>query len=162
MASWTFTPTHDPMTAPTVPYFEDARADFAPYYRSRKTIKQAKQDVTTNLGLLGAALIEFREGTFEINQQSRKGYEVVFNWVGNMGVMRVAGLPMHSRTAVKEDQVKIQALLNLADWLKASITQRTFSPGDTPLLPFLLVDGKRTLAEALAGGKSLPLLGSGS
>ncbi len=158
MSHWTFTPNDDPLKTSAVPFFEDARTDIAPYYASEKTLNRAKKDVVTNLGLLGAMLIDFREGTFEIEGKSRKGYEVVFNWTGNVGVMRVAGLPMRNPTIAKEERVKVQTLLVLADWLKSSVTQKTFSPGAAPLLPFLLVDGKQTLIEALSGGKRLPLL----
>lgn len=43
------------------------------------------------------------------------------------------------------------------EWLKAAVTARVFSPGANPLVQFLLVDGDRTLIEALFEGKQLRL-----
>lgn len=51
---WTFTATgHQNGTNEiAVPYLEDARADFAPYYRSGMTIAQAQTAVITEMAKL--------------------------------------------------------------------------------------------------------------
>jgi hypothetical protein len=38
-------------------------------------------------------------------------------------------------------QVRVQALLNVRDWLKVSVTQQVFSPGSHPLVVHLLQPG---------------------
>lgn len=60
---FTFTSTEE-TTAGRVPFYEDARADFAPYYASGKSVKVAKQEVAAELGKLGGVVIAFREGFF--------------------------------------------------------------------------------------------------
>lgn len=64
MTNFHFTPTEEQSAAIPVPYLEEARADFAPYYRAVQTIKQAQQAVITELGKLGGAAIVFQEGYF--------------------------------------------------------------------------------------------------
>ena len=48
---FTFTSTEE-TTAGRVPFYEDARADFAPYYASGKSVKVAKQEMAGELSKL--------------------------------------------------------------------------------------------------------------
>jgi hypothetical protein len=153
---WTFIPTES-IDSLKAPYFEDARADFAPYYRSDKTIKQATNEVIVEIGKLNANVTAFNSGKFQINGQTRFGYEINFLMNGARGVIRVAGLPIKSYMATKEDKVRVQCLLNVRDWLKAAVTMQVFSPDTSPLMPYLLVDGKRTIAEYVLSGAPLAL-----
>lgn len=156
MNDFTFTPTGDDGRIQT-PYYEDARADFAPYYSSSKTVAEAKAEVVAELAKLGAAILLFQEGAYG-SKPKRHGYQIQFNWQGMPGLIRVAGLPMRSETDAKRDKVRVQALLNVRDWLKASVTQPVFSPGSHPLLMNLLVDGKRTMAEMVIQNGRVPQL----
>lgn len=163
---FTFTSTEE-TTAGRVPFYEDARADFAPYYASGKSVKVAKQEVAAELGKLGGVVIAFREGFFGEGRGRRYGYEIDFllhDPAGrdHRGVLRVAGLPMRRETPAKREQVRVQALLNIRDWLKAAVTQPVFQPGaGHPLLMNLLVDGQRTVSDFIIVTGRLPGLGDG-
>jgi hypothetical protein len=146
MNDFVFTPNAEE-TAVHTPFYEDATADFAPYYSSSKTVKQAKSEVTEELVKLGAGVLAFQEGHFGQSPKKRHGYQIQFNYRGAIGIIRVAGLPIRNTTSRKIERVQVQALLNVRDWLKASVTQPVFSPGSHPLIMNLLVDGRRTLAE---------------
>lgn len=158
---FTFTATEQPATK--APFYEDARADFAPYYRSKKTIKAAQAEVAAELAKLGGAIVAFREGYFGQTQR-RYGYEIEFVLYDKRGVLRVAGLPIRSynESAAKIQQVRVQALLNVRDWLKATITQQVFQPqAGHPLMMHLFVDDRRTVADYIAQSSRLPALSSG-
>ena len=164
---FTFTST-EPAGPVNVPFYEDARADFAPYYRSQKTVKAAKTEVAAELAKLGGAVVAFREGFFghkpkRYGEKSlRYGYEIDFLLYERRGVLRVAGLPLRSETPAKIEQVRVQALLNVRDWLKAAVTQPVFQPGaGHPLLMHMLVDGKRTVADYIAQSGRLTALAAG-
>ncbi|MCA9872175.1 MAG: hypothetical protein KC441_00910 [Anaerolineales bacterium] len=146
MSDFVFTPSAE-QTAVSIPFYEDAEASAAPYYSSTKTVRQAKTEVTEELVKLGAGILAFQEGHFGQRPRKRYGYQIQFNYRGAVGVIRVAGLPMRSETSRKVERVRVQALLNVRDWLKASVTQAVFSPGSNPLMMNLLVDGRHTLAE---------------
>lgn len=155
---FTFTATKE---APSlVPWYEDARADFAPYYRSQKTAKTAKSEVAAEMEKLGAILIAFREGYFGQRPKVRHGYEIDFLLGNHRGVLRVAGLPLRRETPVKVEQVRVQALLNVRDWLKVAVTQMVFRPGaGHPLLMDLLTGPSRTVSDYIISTGELPRLG---
>lgn len=138
MNDFRFTPTEE--QAEEIPFFEDARADYAPYYSSGKTIEQAKSEVIHELAKLDAQPIGVTEGFFGDNPK-RHGFEIKFYLHGATGLIRVAGLPVRSYTKTKLRTVKVQALLNVRDWLKAAVTQPVFSPGSHPLIMNMLVPG---------------------
>jgi hypothetical protein len=162
--NFTFTPTSDFNAQLKVPYFEEARANFAPYYDVRhKTLIQAQAEVSAELAKLGAGVQSFQDGIFQAGKTKRHGYNIRFNYGGGQGIIRVAGLPFHhDETPRKIERVKLQALLNVRDWLKAAITNRIFSPGADILIPFMLVDftpgHERTVAEYIAEKGQLPQL----
>jgi hypothetical protein len=151
-----FTPTEDMEYGIKVPYIEDARADFAPYYSSRGTIQEAQSEIIGAIIKMGGSGVIFREGFFGAAPK-RYGYVVEFQLGGAKARMQVAGLPMkHKETKAKKTQVLLQALLNLRDWLKAAVTAQVFSPGNNALIQFLLVDGNRTIGEMLVQDRRLP------
>ena len=163
MTDWTFTPTAEvnSLTIVKVPFYEDATADTAPNYTSRKTVAEAQSAVLHEMAKLGAGSVYFQEGYFG-TEQPRHGYAVHFTLQGGPGVIRVAGMPIkHSATAKKVDAVRVQALLTVRDWLKASVTAQMFAPGNNVLYQHLLVDGTRTVADMFAAG-NLPQLKSGA
>lgn len=163
---FTFTPTET--DAIKVPYFEDARANFAPYYSVKKSIEHAKTEVITELAKLGAGGVLFQPGYFGDGKDKRYGYNITFGYGGGQGLIRVAGLPIkHAQTDKKIENVRVQALLNVRDWLKGAVTARVFSPGSDVLIPFMIVatnlDGEPvTVADHLRSGYGMPLLNSGT
>lgn len=152
-----FTP-DEKETKISIPYFEDARADFAPYYSARQSLKSAESQVVNELAKLDAGAILLRPGKFG----DRYGYLITFQLHATPGVIRVAGLPTRSNeTEKKIEQVRVQALLNVRDWLKAAVTAQVFSPGSNPLSQHLLVDGQRTVADYITTYHKLPQIESG-
>lgn len=162
---FTFTPTDQQQIE--IPYFEDARADFAPYYTSHghgKKTQSAQSDVITELAKLGAGGILFKPGYFG-PEPKRHGYVIEFQYGGGRGMIRVAGLPIKNESDKKIEAVQVQALLNVRDWLKSAVTTRVFSPGSDVLIPFMIVahtNGKDyTVADYIHSRGSLPQLNSG-
>lgn len=157
---FTFTPTGSQSQGIEVPYYEDARANYAPYYEAgrRKPVEEAKNEVITELAKLGAASIRFEEGFFKTsNDVQRHGFRVLF-WYGTReGMLRAAGLPIRgSVTDAKLKKIRVQALLNIRDWAKVAVTAQVFSPGADPLIGHLLVDGQRTVSDYIAEMGQLP------
>lgn len=77
---------------------------------------------------------------------------------GRIGEIRVAGLPMRATTPAKEQRVRTQALLTVATMLETARVAQIFNPDANPLIPYLLVDGQHTIAEAI---QQKMLLGAG-
>lgn len=158
MNDFVFTPSEQDL-AFDIPYFEDAKAEFAPYYSSSKTISNAKAEIRLELSKLEASVKRFQEGHFGIDPK-RYGYQISFFLQGAPGVIRVAGLPIRKETDRKIERVQVQALLNVRDWIKASVTQPVFSPGSNPLMMNMLVPGSgKTIGEYLlkSGNLALPI-----
>lgn len=160
MTDFAFTPTGATTTA-KVPYYEDARADYAPYYNSQKTINAAQKEVAEELVKLGGVVMAFREG-FYGSKPRRYGYEIAFLLHEQRGVLRVAGLPMYRETETKKRHVQVQALLNVRDWLKTAVTQLVFQPlAAHPLMDHLLIDAQRTVGDVMTQQSRIPALGVG-
>lgn len=139
-----------------VPFIEDARADFAPFYGVTKTIKAIEGEVLAELAKLGAGGL-LVPGKFVVDGLPRFGYELRFSYQGGQGVIRVAGLPIRKLTEPKIQQVKKQALSNLREWLKCAVTMQIFGDKGAALLPYMLVDGAQTVAEVLISTGTLAL-----
>lgn len=158
MNDFTFTPDQTAVEL-KVPYIEEARADFAPYYGSDKSIERAKDELRAQLAKLGATILLIQEGTYNSGKQKRYGYQISYVYHGRGGIIKVAGLPIkHTHTATKINQVRRQALLIAVDWWRAVVTQQVFSPGTDPLLMNLLVDKDTTVAEHIRRTGNLPAL----
>jgi hypothetical protein len=154
--TFNFTPTDNPQSKLTVPYFEDARANFAPYYNIEdRPLDKVQDEIRAELAKLGGINSEFQEGYFGTTVK-RYGFLLKFQVGANRAQMQVAGLPMRKETPAKIKKVRLQALLILRDWLKSAVTSRVFAPGSNVLLQFLLVDGKNTVGDTLMGNWKLP------
>lgn len=142
-----FIPLEEDSLEAKVPYLEDARSDYAPYYQPTDlSISKAKNAIIAEFGKLGGTVLRFREGDFG----NRRGYQIEFTLNGAPGRIRVAGLPIRRRTDKKLDRVRVQALMNIRDWLKTQVTSMIFSPGNNPLVPHLLGRGGLTLVEIIS------------
>lgn len=151
-----FTPMSEPAKV-KVPYLEDARADFAPYYSTDKKPETVQSEIIVELAKLGGYGVYFQQGTFG-DKPKRYGYVVHFQFNGAPGMFRVAGLPMYSETEKKRGQVLAQALCVVRDWCKQMVTSKVFQPGAEPLLQFMLVaEGVNITDHILKSGK-LPML----
>lgn len=159
MTTYKFTPDKPASASVPVPYIEDARKDWAPYYSSTKTVEAAKMEVIDRLDQLGAGILVFQPGSYEIDGKKRLGFAISFTlnvqpFNGAPGEIRIAGLPIRTPSLAKERQVRVQALLIVADWLKSAVTARVFNPDAHPLVPYLLVPSKDgtalTVSQAVA------------
>lgn len=160
MSAFTFTPDKIDDTL-DAPYFEEAKADIAPYYSSTLSIENVKVEIGILIGRLGGEAAVFKAGYFGPATKRRYGYHLEFQMAGMPARMTVAGLPiLHKETPNKIEGVKRQALLIVRDWLKSAVTSHVFAPGGNPLVQFLLVDGNRTLVEVMVEDKKIPLLTS--
>lgn len=140
-----------------IPLFEDCRSDFAPYYGGKVSIKSAESQVASELSKLGGYIMGFHKGAFGEDEHKRYGYEVKFAYGGAFGIIQVAGLPIRNETDNRIERVRIQALLNVRDWLKSAVTMKIFAPGSDPLLPHLLLpDGETTIADYIISQGGLP------
>ena len=163
-----FTPTSISTSLVNVPFFEDATADYAPYYTSRNhgvTEEKAKSQVLTELAKLGAGSILFEDGYFGTGDQKRYGYRLRFMYGGAHGMIRVAGLPIkNEHTNKKIEAIKVQALLNVRDWLKSTVTSMVFAPNTDILISHLLVspDSDITIADHIRSQGNIPQLTSGA
>lgn len=140
-----------------VPFLEDARAEFAPFYSSKKTAKQASVELEKEMAKLGAAVLRIQSGNFEVNGKSRLGYQVEFVLYGLRGELTIAALPMRSPSPAKENQARVQALLNMVQWVQSMVTQRVFSTGDNPLIPYLRASDGRPILQTLAQSEMFKL-----
>jgi hypothetical protein len=147
-----------PEEAIIVPFLEDARADFAPFYSSSKTIKQAQSEIEKHLAKLGASVTNFVSGRFPDGEKTRFGYLINFRMKGVDGRIVVAALPIRRYTSTKEKQARVQALLNVSQWLQTQITQQVFSPGSNPLVPYLLAADGKTIMQHILSSKAIPQL----
>lgn len=142
-----------------VPYWEDARADSAPGYRTRKSADQLQAEIAQLIARLGGQAAIFTQGTFGTGKQKRYGYEITFNFLGRAAVMQVAALPLRSETPHKKNATMIHALYCVAEQLRAQIVARVMSPGYEPLVQFLLVPGTdKTVGELVLISNDVPNL----
>jgi|ERR1041385_428877 hypothetical protein len=157
MQNFTFTPSEEMESGIKVPFLEEARSSFAPYYDQRdKNDLKVKEQIYAEMAKLSAGNIIFQEGHFG-DTPKRHGYIVRFTLGGLPARMLVAGLPIRDGvTPLKILRVRLQALYVMRDWLKAAVTSQVFSPGNHPLIQFLLVDGQRTLAQVVIEDRHLP------
>jgi hypothetical protein len=121
-------------------------------------VAQAQAAITEEMGKLGAGVLGFLPGHFRVNQQKRYGFVIRFTWGNGQGVIRVAGLPIKNQeTQRKIEKIRVQALLNVRDWLKTMVTTRVFTPDFAPFLPYMLMDGEKTVLDVIREGGSLML-----
>ena len=132
-----------------IPFLEDARADFAPFYASDKSIKQATAEIEKEMAKLGGVITSITQGKFNDGGKSRIGYLIEFRLYGMKGQIPVAALPIRTPTEKKEEQAKVQALLNVAQWIRSMVTKRVFSPGANPLIPYLTASNGKPIIEII-------------
>jgi hypothetical protein len=167
--SWEFEIDSDALkTEIEVPFIEDATGDTAPNYSTKRTIAGAQSELSRWIGKNGGIVtgmlpVKF-SNTIAGKNVVRYGYVVNFIFVGGArGQMHVAGLPIRKETPAKKDQVLAMALLNRAELFKTAFTTRVHDPHSNPLIQYLLVDDKHTVAQMVIEKQQLNmnLLGSG-
>lgn len=153
-----FTPDESTSTI-KVPFWEDARADSAPGYRTRKSAEQLQSEIAHLIGRLGGQAAVFTQGIYGAGRDKRYGYQVSFNFLGRPAMMQVAALPMRREAPGKKRDALIHALYTVAEQLRAQIVARVMSPGYEPLVQFMLVPGTdKTVGELVLISNGVPNL----
>lgn len=158
-----FTPDQPKSTFEKVPYYEDSQQEKIPGRGTEKSVDQLQVEIRDFMLKLGAGNILFSPGTFDATPTTpmRYGWLMTFSLNGINGHMEIAALPLRREAPVKKDRALAQALFLVRHWLEAEIFSKVYRPGSSPLVPFLLSDGK-TVTEIVAGGLigSLPKFSS--
>lgn len=149
-----------------IPYIEEANSDNSQYHRAfeTSTVVSTQSEISIEIAKLGGLPYAFLPGC----AGKRYGYDIRFMLGGSPGIIRVVGLPIKFKATDKKiNQVRVQALKIVRDWLRAMVTSQIFSPGHNPLVPYLLWDGGRdpenevTIGQYIMEEKGLPMLNTG-
>ena len=167
-----FVPTDDKTLITDVPYFGEARAEEG--WQGQGTTRSygvLKSDIVKMFARLGGIVHGIQKGIYKIGQFDRIGVQISYSITGPGGRMLygrldVAALPVkkpkqrsNSVAVAKSrmDKSLCMALYNVCQALKAQWVLKQMNPAFVPLMPWLLVDGDRTLVE-LYRESSLPML----
>lgn len=145
-----------------VPWFEEATTaqHGVRGHNTGKGIDELQGEIRAVIGRLGGSVRLFVAGTFP-GQRKRYGYEVRFEIAGHEGRILIAALPLKKETPAKKTATLKQALYTVREHLQAQYNLLLLSPGSNPLLPYLLADGQRTVAELYRERYEVPMLASG-
>lgn len=143
----TFIP--DQTEAIEVPFFDDVTAENGwRGHATSKSVAALRSEVTAAFGELGALVIAFQSGTYQINEQKRQGFRIryVVETGATMlpGQVEIAALPVRKepkkqRTYKKRCEGALkQALYMFRDALVGLKSLRVLSPGTAPLLPWMI------------------------
>ena len=153
-----FIPDDMDVKEPTIPWFEEATQESGVKgHRTSKGIEELKTEIKSAMSKLGGGVTTFMSGTYNTDPK-RYGYQVTFAYGNREGRIEVAALPMKKETEGKRKQCLKQALFTVRAMLEAQFNAGLLVPGSAPLVPYLLDDQGRTLAEALAASENIPLL----
>jgi hypothetical protein len=152
----------DQTEAKKVPYFEDAkREDGWQGHTTTKTVERLKKEIEKALMLLGGVVVNFQQGTYQIDGQSRQGFQVYYAVAGMPARLDIAALPVRDNwNAKKKDQSLKMALYMLAEGLNGAWLMQQLVPGYNPMIPLMLGEGDKTISqlwsERSSMGKLLP------
>ena len=155
-----------------VPFFDDVTsAGGWQGHSTSKSIDKLKSEITEAVNRLGGVVSGFQRGTFVIGDKRREGFRIFYHIErpdGSLvrGRIDVAALPVkesyrlqRSLEARKQKSLKM-ALYMLRTALEGTWFLQQLSPGYAPLMPWMLMDGDRTVtqlwSESAAMGHLLP------
>lgn len=137
-----------------VPFFEDAsREEGWQGYSTTKSIKALQAEIGDAIGRLGGIVSGFQNGTFQIEGQSRDGYQVHYsiqNPNGQLvpGRLDIAALPVKNRRDESRRQKSLRmALYMLRNALDGMWFMQQLSPGYAALMPWMLADDGKTISQ---------------
>lgn len=141
-----------------VPWFEDATAELGiKGHYTKQGIDELKTAIKAAMSSLGGGVTSFMTGRFP-TKPPRYGYQIRFNYGNRKGKIEIAALPLKKPTPGKQKQALKQALYTVREMLESQFNSSKLVPGSAPLVPFMIDDQGRTLAEALAESAAIPLL----
>jgi hypothetical protein len=154
----TFIPDDFEIKETRIPWFEEASTQLGiKGHRTDKSLDQLKNEIKAAMSSLGGGVTTFQSGKFP-TKPPRFGYQITFNYGDREGRIEIAALPMKKETEGKRKQALKQALYTVREMLVSQFNSSLLIPGSAPLVPYMIDDKGRTLAEALAKSASIPLL----
>jgi hypothetical protein len=123
-----------------------------------KTIERLRTEVSVRIDRLGGIVKSFQPGEFVIGDKKRLGYRIYYFIESPSGEVTncrldVAALPVrvtyrNSSTEKKRAEASLKMALYMLEIVLAGIWfMERLSPGYSPMLPFVLVDGERTVSD---------------
>ena len=153
-----FVPDDFEVKSSQVPWFEDASSELGIRgHRTHKTIETLKTEIKAAMSKLGGGVTSFLSGKFE-TIPPRYAYQINFNYGVREGKIEIAVLPIKKETATRREGALKQALYTVREMLESQFNSGVLIPGSAPLIPYMIDDQGRTLAEALSETDSIPLL----
>ena len=152
---FTFQP-EEPKAA-IVPYYEDAKEkDGWQGQATTKTVNKLQDEISQAINRLGGIVSGFQRGTFQIEKQTREGFQIHYHLKAPNGQLvpgrlDVAALPVRDGWNVtKKDKSLRMALYMVREGLQGMWLMQQLSPGYAALMPFMLADENKTVSQMWA------------
>lgn len=142
-----------------VPYFDDVTSDkgWQGQYTT-KTVKVLQSEIIAAISRLGGHVTAFQRGTFVIGEHHRDGFRLHYDIEtpeGRLipGRIDFAALPVKEHyslqrsLATRKDKSLRMSLYMLRVALEGTWFLQQLSPGYAPLMPWMLVDGEKTVTQ---------------
>ena len=165
-----FIPEQSKENIPVIPYFDDVKAsDGWQGQTTGKSTDKLKAEIVDFIGRLSGVVTGFEKGIFMVGKQRREGYRVHYTIESTGGKMTrgrldIAALPVkednrlqRSLKARREQSLKM-ALFMLRVALNGTWFLQQLSPGYAALLPWMLIDGQRTVTQIWSESSAMGLL----
>lgn len=143
-----------PKQAVKVPYIEDVTRDEGwQGYATTKSIKTLQSEVVGSISRLGGLVSNFQRGTFQVEAQSREGFQIHYavqtpNGQLVPGRLDIAALPVRDKfNDARKDKSLRMALYMLRMALDGMWFMQQLSPGYAALMPWMLADKNKTVSQ---------------
>ena len=163
-----FIPDNKPQEAKKVPFFEEATKEGGwQGHATGKSIKTLQAQIKATLERMDGTVDQFISGSFDVNGQTRQGFQMLYVIQGPDGKqlrarMDIAALPVRDKyNANKKERSLRMALYMVSMALEGAWFLEVLSPGFSVLMPGILDNKGRTLSDLYSGGMTDHLLPSG-
>ena len=139
----------------TIPFFEDANNSLGVVgYTTSLSETKLQSKIKQAMADLGGIVTGFQFGMFG----ERHAYRIEFIYQGSAGRMDIACLPLRKETEARLRQTKRHALFSVWKRLEGLFNSMLVSPGDAPLVPYMLNEQGMTMLEWMRDEGRLPAL----
>jgi len=139
----------------TVPFFEDANNALGVVgYTTSLSETKLQSKIKQAMADLGGVVTGFQSGMFG----ERHAYRIDFIYQGSAGRMDIACLPLKKETDARRRQTRRHALFSVWKRLEGLFNSMLVSPGDVPLVPYMIDDKGLTMIEWMRDEGRLPAL----
>lgn len=149
---FTFSPEEN--KAVKAPYYEDAKEkDGWKGQATTKNVGKLQDEISQAINRLGGIVSGFQRGTFQIEQQSREGFQIHYHLKAPNGQLvpgrfDIAALPTRDKwNTTKKDKSLRMALYMVREGLEGMWLMQQLSPGYAALMPFMLADENKTVSQ---------------